>query len=281
MCWTVLVSTTHPVLTFSSLSPQPFVTCTQWEPCFWSLETRLPGSSPRSGECPFSFVHKGHKTRPPVQSFCETKQDLTNTVQSTINQKVLNTSSLFTSSVMCDLHLVCQPVQAQTPWERLLVTLDIQVFQSVTDITWFLNVWTNCLEKHTHIGCSYQILDIQNKETKIKRRKACSIPLKLFLISAGLKSSRHSLRAVWWRTTTRGPAQRPSSNIPSFEICPMRGKSASSSRTTSTEPRRREAREVSLIRYIRHVSLCVLLMSKQMTFLYHEDGNRHVQHRAK
>lgn len=103
MCWTVLVSTTHPVLTFSYLSPQPFVTCTQWEPCFWSLETRLPGSSPRSGECPFSFVHKGHKTRPPVQSFCDTKQDLTNTVQSTINQKVLNTSSLFTSSVTTHL----------------------------------------------------------------------------------------------------------------------------------------------------------------------------------
>lgn len=29
MCLTVLISTTHPVLTFSSLSPQPFVTCTQ------------------------------------------------------------------------------------------------------------------------------------------------------------------------------------------------------------------------------------------------------------
>lgn len=119
-----------PVLTFSSLSPQPFVICTQWGPCFWSLETRLPGSSPRSGQCPSLCSQRSQRQTPSPELLRDQTRTPKHSVPSTFNQKVLYTYSLFTSSVTCDLHSVCQPIWVQTPWERLLVMQDIQVFVS-------------------------------------------------------------------------------------------------------------------------------------------------------
>ena len=61
----------------------------------------------------------------------------------------------------------------------------------------------------------------------------------------GRRSSSALSRAAWWRIT---PSVLPLSSCwstPSSGTSPTRGRSASSSKTTSTEPRRRGARRVS------------------------------------
>ena len=65
-------------------------------------------------------------------------------------------------------------------------------------------------------------------------------------IPTGPKSFLVLLRAVWWRTTRSDPRQSSSWSTPSSETNPTRGKSAFSSKTTSTVPRRRGERRVRM-----------------------------------
>ena len=61
----------------------------------------------------------------------------------------------------------------------------------------------------------------------------------------GRRSSSASSRAVWWRITPSDLPLSSCSNTRSFATSPMRGRFASSSKTTSTELRRRGVRKVS------------------------------------
>lgn len=63
-------------------------------------------------------------------------------------------------------------------------------------------------------------------------------------IPTGPKSFSVSLRAAWWRTTPSVLLQSSFWNTRSSGTSPTRGRSASSSKTTSTEPRKRGARKV-------------------------------------
>lgn len=65
-------------------------------------------------------------------------------------------------------------------------------------------------------------------------------------IPEGPKSFLVSSRAVWWRTTRSAPRRSSSWSTPSSETNPTRGKSAFSSKTTSTVPRRRGERRVRM-----------------------------------
>lgn len=71
-------------------------------------------------------------------------------------------------------------------------------------------------------------------------------------IPEGPKSFLVSSRAVWWRTTRSAPRRSSSWSTPSSETNPTRGKSAFSSKTTSTVPRRRGEKRVRM-------SLCLSL----------------------
>lgn len=62
----------------------------------------------------------------------------------------------------------------------------------------------------------------------------------------GLRSSSISSRTVWWRIIPSGPPPISSWNIRSSETSRTRGRSASSSRTTSITRARRGARKVRL-----------------------------------
>ena len=66
--------------------------------------------------------------------------------------------------------------------------------------------------------------------------------------ATGQRSSSASSRAAWWRITPSVPPLSSCSNTLSSGISPTRGKSASSSKTTLTAPRRRGVRKVSFWR---------------------------------
>lgn len=69
----------------------------------------------------------------------------------------------------------------------------------------------------------------------------------------GPKSSSVSLRAVWWRTTRSGHRRSSCWSTPSSETSPTRGKSAFSSKTTLTAPRRKGERRVRVSLFL-HLS---------------------------